>query len=74
MEAIKEVKESERTESDHVSLEVRLEIKIGGIGSKQARRKDIIERERSVWSEKGIEHYHGKCKGWIGTQVKNGKI
>lgn len=74
MEAIKEVKEGERTESNHVSFEVQLKIVIGGIGNKQARRKDIIERERSVWSKEGIEHYREKCKGWISTQVENEKI
>lgn len=31
-------------------------------------RSNIRERERSVWTEEGIEYYHENCKDWICTQ------
>lgn len=51
MEVIKEVKEGDKTESDHVSLEVDLEIELEELQKGQIKMKDIIEREISVWTE-----------------------
>lgn len=43
---------------------------------KKARHKkeDIVKRERSVWTEEGIERYHEECKDWKYTQTEIGKI
>lgn len=38
------------------------------------KKEDIIERDRSVWTEEGIEHYHEECKDWKYTQTEIGKI
>lgn len=27
-----------------------------------------------MWTKKGIEHYHGRCEGWICTQIENERI
>lgn len=35
---------------------------------------NIIEKERSLWSEEGIEQYYEKCKGWICKQKEIGEI
>lgn len=65
------VKEGERTESDHVPLEVELE--------KQkiiVRKQEKMEKEvgRSNWTEEGIESYRRKCEGWTCTQIENENI
>lgn len=33
-----------------------------GLGRRQVRKKDMVEKERSVWTEEGIKHYHEECK------------
>lgn len=70
IEEVKKVIEGNRTESDHVPLEMELERE----ESKKRRKKDIIIKERSVWSEEGVEHYHKSCEGWLCTQTQNGEI
>lgn len=35
---------------------------------------NVIEKERSLWSEEGIEQYYEKCKGWICKQKEIGEI
>lgn len=59
IDEIRKVSEDNRTESDHIPLEVELE----GEGGRKTEKEDIIESERSVWTEEGVEQYHGKCKG-----------
>lgn len=63
-EEVKKVKEGNRTESDHVPLEVELE-------GKERRKSDIIVKERSVWTEEGMDYYHSNCKGWLCTQSQD---
>lgn len=70
MEEVIKVEEGNRTESDHVPVEVEL------VGRIRKRRgiSDIIEKERSLWSEEGIEYYHERCKDWICIQEKTEEI
>jgi len=63
-EEILKVEEGYRTESDHIPLEVTIE----GVEMEQKERSDTIEKEKHVWTEEGIEYYHGNCKGWVCTQ------
>lgn len=51
-------------------LEVKLETK----GRQRVKREEIVEMERSVWSEEGVKHYHEKCEGWFYTQTKTENI
>lgn len=70
IEEVKKVKEGNRTESDHVPMEVELEGK-----EKRKRKEDnMVKVERSIWSEEGVEYYHGKCKGWGCKKTENGEI
>lgn len=55
MEDMREAKKGERTESDHVPLQVELKIKLKGAEKRQARKKDIIEREKGVCLDKKKE-------------------
>ncbi|KAG7203932.1 hypothetical protein KM043_017090 [Ampulex compressa] len=60
-EEVDKVIEGNRTESDHMPLEVELE------GIRRERRGveigETAEGERSVWSEEGVKHYYEKCEG-----------
>jgi len=64
IEEVKKMEEGNRTESDHVPLEVELE----GASKKRTKRKEQEEVERSVWTQEGIEQYHEKCEGWTCTK------
>ncbi|KMQ92549.1 flagellar attachment zone protein 1-like protein [Lasius niger] len=70
IEEVKKIEEGNRTESDHVPLEMELE----GTERKEKRKKEILEVERSIWTEEKIEQYNGRCEGWTSTQTENGKI
>lgn len=50
MEMIREVRKGDRTESDHVSLEVDLEIELEAPGRRQVKKSEIIQKERSVFA------------------------
>ncbi|XP_025074790.1 uncharacterized protein LOC112552838 [Pogonomyrmex barbatus] len=66
MEEIKNMKEGDRIESDHVPLE--------GADRKKERRSNTIEKVTSVWTEEGIQQYHEKCVGWKCEQTESGRI
>ncbi|XP_011637362.1 trichohyalin-like [Pogonomyrmex barbatus] len=70
LEEIKNMKEGDRIESDHVPLEVELE----GADRKKERRSNTIEKVTSVWTEEGIQQYHEKCIGWKCEQTESGRI
>lgn len=57
-EEVKKVEEGNRTELDHVLVEVELE----GREKRKMRKSNIVKIERSIWSEGGVEYYHGKCE------------
>ncbi|XP_067209996.1 sperm-associated antigen 17-like [Linepithema humile] len=59
IEEVKKVEKGNRTESDHVPVEVELE----GREKRKMRKSNMVKIERSIWSEEGVEYYHGKCKG-----------
>jgi len=69
-EEIKRMKEGDRTESDHVPLEVELE----GTSRRVLERKDSVEVERTVWTREGVEHYHEECEGWTCLSENNEKM
>lgn len=70
-ENIIELKEGDRTESDHVPLELEIEGPgIEGIG--QGRKKRIIEK--SMWTQEEIENYRARCEGWACGQEENEEI
>lgn len=56
-EEIKKVKEGNRTESEHIPLEVKMEGPV-----KRGKREERREIERSVWTEEGIKQYLGIVK------------
>lgn len=59
LEEVIKVEEGNRTESDHVPLEVEIE------GKEENRKKsEIITREKCIWIREGVEYYHSKCEGW----------
>ena len=67
-EEIRVLKEGDRTESDHLPLEVQIEgpeLR----GSEQKQWVKVIER--SDWTEEGIGHYHLKSEGWFSTEEGN---
>lgn len=66
-EEVIEVEEGNKTESDHVSLEVTLE----GPDMVQEGRREAIIKRKCIWTEEGVDHYHENCKEWVCTQDKN---
>lgn len=63
IEEVRKVEEGNRTELDHIPLEVELD---GEAEVKNKRKKsDTIVKERSVWTEEGVRQYHEKYVGWI---------
>ncbi|KMQ89058.1 hypothetical protein RF55_11351 [Lasius niger] len=58
----------DRTESDHVPLEVELKWPETNV-IKQERATKIIERSNLM--EEGIRNYQEKCKRWTNTQIEN---
>lgn len=56
-EAIRKVKEGNRTVSDHSPIEVEIEIDWENTGRRQRKQSNIIEKKISVWTEERIEHY-----------------
>lgn len=70
IEEVKKMEEGNRTESDHVPLEVELE----GKGRKKQRKNEIIVKERNVWTEEGVNYYHSNCEEWLCTQSENEEI
>lgn len=69
-EEVTEIEEGNRTESDHIPLEVTIE----GPEIVQGERKEVIIRKESIWTEEGVEHYHERCKGWVCTLKDNNQI
>jgi len=57
---VKKVEEGNRTESDHIPLEVEID---GPQTAKKSGRKTVIEIERSDWTEEGTRCYQENCKG-----------
>lgn len=47
---------------------------IKGLVRKGKKKEMEMEIERSIWTEKGIELYHERCKGWTCKQTENEKI
>lgn len=70
IEEVKKMEEGNRTESDHIPLQMELE----GTKRRSSQKTDRIKIERSVWTEEGIEHYHGKCEDWSCTQTEQGDL
>ncbi|KAG7196729.1 hypothetical protein KM043_016066 [Ampulex compressa] len=67
-EEVKKVIEGNKTESDHMPLEVELE----GNGRKRrggVEMGETVEGERSIWSEEGVKHYQEKCEGSYSKQT-----
>lgn len=59
------IQEGNRTESDHIPMEVEV------IGLQRNRRREKgteVEIERSNWTEEGVKNYQEKCEGWSCTQ------
>lgn len=69
-EEIKRVEEGNRTESDHVPLEVELE----GTMEEEKGRSGIVWMEKSVWTSEGMEQYHKKCEGWTCTKIEKEEV
>lgn len=69
-EIIKKVDEGDRTESDHVPMEVELE---GPVMTKRKKNR-IKVVEKSDWGEEGREKYRKCCKGWTCEQKENESI
>lgn len=70
-EEIRTVKEGNRTESDHILLEVEIE---GPWREKIVTQSDKIEVEKSVWTKAGIEQYHRNCTGWTCAQEETEEL
>lgn len=58
IEDVKKIEEGNKTESDHISLKVELK----GMERRNRKKSDRMKIERSVWTKKGIEYYHGRCE------------
>jgi len=71
IEEIKMVEEGNRTESDHIPLEVDI---AGPKTSKKSGRKTVVEIERSDWTEEGARSYQENCSGWSCTQTETEDI
>ncbi|KAG7188077.1 hypothetical protein KM043_015927 [Ampulex compressa] len=67
-EEVKKVIEGNRTESDHMPLQVELE-RIGGERRERVEIGETVKGERSILSEEGGKHYHEKCDGWCSKQT-----
>ncbi|XP_018374444.1 PREDICTED: uncharacterized protein LOC108768497 [Trachymyrmex cornetzi] len=64
-EEIKGIEEGNRTESDHIPLEIEL------MGTRLWEEKDKeteMEIERSDWTEEGVKSYQEKCEEWKSTR------
>lgn len=64
VEEVKKIQEGNRTESDHIPMEVEV------IGLQRNRRREKgteVEIERSNWIEEGVKNYQEKCEGWSCT-------
>lgn len=68
-ENVQMIKERDRTESDHVPLEVEL---VGPESNTSRQITKVIEK--SNWLEKGIANYRKRCEGWTSTQIENENI
>ncbi|KAK2578103.1 hypothetical protein KPH14_011614 [Odynerus spinipes] len=60
IEDIKRIRVGERTESDHLPLEV----EVYGPNIEETKRVDRGKIEKRKWSAQGVEKYHEGCKGW----------
>lgn len=69
-EMIEKVGEGDRTESDHIPLEVELE----GPDIQIERKTDRKVVEKNDWEEEGREKYRKCCEGWTCEQKENEKI
>lgn len=67
-ENIKMIVKGDRTESDHVPLEVELKGPETNV-IRQERATKIIEKSNLM--EEGIRNYQEKCKRWTSTQIEN---
>lgn len=70
LEEVRNIVEGNKTESDHVPLEMELE----GEVEEEKRKSDYIIKEKSIDIEDGVDYYHSKSKGWRETKNKNGEI
>lgn len=70
-EIIKKVDEGDRTESDHVPMEVKLE---GPVIQTKKKKDRIKVVEKSDWGEKEREKYRKCCEGWTCEQKENESI
>lgn len=63
-EEIADVKEGERTESDHFPLEVMVGEEHADGEDENGRKVKSRTIRKMDWSKEGIESYHNRCRGW----------
>ncbi|XP_076248106.1 uncharacterized protein LOC143187781 [Calliopsis andreniformis] len=67
-EEVERVTEGDRTESDHVPVEVELRETEEQEETRSQQKEREKEVEKTDWTEEGIIYYHGKCEGWRSTK------